>query len=119
MNPIEQLLMASRGHQGLPMTIGGPPGPGGGVPAGPAPAIAAPGGGSPPSGGGDSDQSIAAHAAQQLLQAISQAHDPALKASLANALTALHKYTAQAQKEHHDALAGKFSPRLMAQSRGA
>ena len=119
MNPIEQLLMASRGHQGLPMEIGGPPDQGGGVPTGPAPADPAPVGVMPPSGGGDSDQQVASSAAQHLLEAISQAKDPSLKASLANALAALHKYHAAAQKEHHDAMAGKMSPRLMAQSRGA
>ena len=119
MNPIEQLLMASRGHQGLPMTIGGPPGMGGGVPAGPAPASHAPAGVMPPSGGGDSDQQVASIAAQHLLEATSQAHDPALKVAFATALAALHKFIAGAQKEHHDALGGKFSPRLMAQSRGA
>jgi hypothetical protein len=85
--------------------------------------IGAPGGGIPagataPAQGGDSDQAVASSAAQHLLEATSQAHDPALKVAFATALAALHKYIAQSQKEHHDAMAGKFSPRLMAQAHG-
>lgn len=78
------------------------------------PAAAPPGGGSAPSA---NDRQIAEQAAQTLLAAAHQAHDPALKASFSQALAALHKYIAQDEKEHQQALQGKMSPRLMA--RGA
>jgi hypothetical protein len=85
----------------------------GGLPAG------LPGG--PPSGsagGGQSDKQVASTAAQHLLEATHEAHDPALKAAFATALAALHKYIAQTDKEHQAALGGKLSPRLMAQAHG-
>jgi hypothetical protein len=81
--------------------------------------LAGPGGplaGGPPSGG--SDHQVATEAAQHLLQATAEAHDPALKQSLSVALAALHKYLAQIDKEHHQAMAGKLSPRMMAQAHG-
>lgn len=120
MSGIEQLLMAARGHQGLPMQIGGPPPMGGTLPmmgetpAGLPPSATPPGIGGPPQGG--SDREVADTAAQHLLEATRQANDPTLKAALSVALAALHKYTAQIDKEHHQALGGKLSPRLMAQA---
>lgn len=93
------LLMAARGHAGLPPTISHAPAP--------QQAPAAPGG---------SDAQVASNAAQELTQAIQQARDPQLKAALAAALTALHKYVAADQKETHAAMGGKLSPRLMAQA---
>ena len=130
MNPIEQLLMAARGHQGLPMQIGGPPDQGGDptaqggppAPMGPEPGLppSAPpplsGEGSAPAQGG-SDREVAETAAQHLLAATHQATDPALKAAFSQALAALHKYIVMDEKEHHQAMAGKFSPRMMAQPR--
>ena len=121
MNPIEQLMIASRGHQGLPMQIDGPGGPdqagappasmGGGLPAGLPPSAPTSPGGS----GGNSDRQVADSAAQHLLALTHEAHDPALKAAFTTALAALHKYIVGADKEHQQALQGKFSPRLMAQ----
>jgi hypothetical protein len=76
---------------------------------------------SPPSGssvGSGSDRQIAEQAAQQLLVAAHHAQDPALKASFSTALAALHKYIAQDDKEHQQALAGKMSPRIMARAHG-
>jgi hypothetical protein len=120
--------MAARGHQGLPMQAqaGGPPTPmGGGLPPGPAGPPPAglpspmPGGPSgPPSGPPPGDRQIASTAAEHLLAAAGQAHDPALKAAFSTAVSALHKYLAGMDKEHHQALAGKLSPRLMAQAHG-
>jgi hypothetical protein len=72
-----------------------------------------------PPQGGNSDRQIADTAAQHLLQAAGQAQDPALKAAFSTAVSALHKYLANVDKEHHQALAGKLSPRLMAQAHGA
>ena len=103
------------------MQIGGPPAPTGGIPAGlpsSTPGFGVAGSGAPPQGGG-SDRSIAETAAQHLLAATSQAHDPELKAAFSVALAALHKYIAGIDKEHHQALGGKLSPRLMAQAHGA
>lgn len=116
MNPMEQMLMAARGHQGLPMQIGGPSDDAG-PPAGMPPAVSTDGPPAAPSGGGGSDRDVADTAAQQLLAATHQASDPELKASLATALAALHKYIVGVEKEHHQAMAGKFSPRMMAQGR--
>jgi hypothetical protein len=106
--------MAARGHAGLPMQIGGgsPPqaGPGGALPA------QMPG--NAPSGPSSSDRQVAESAAQTLLAATAHANDPALKAAFSTALAALHKYIVQDDKEHHQAVAGKLSPRLMAQAHG-
>lgn len=114
MNPILQaLLMASRGHQGLPMTVqaGGPP-PGPGPIAGPGPAA-----GPPPSHSGG-DAQLAQRYEQMLVQASGQATDPQLKQVFSTCLAALHKYLAMNQKEQHQAMQGKLSPRLMAQQTG-
>lgn len=102
------LLQAAHGHAGLPQQIGGA------QPAQMPPAAPAPG--SAPSG---NDRQIAEHASQVLLQAAHAAKDPALKASFSQALAALHKYIAQDQKEHEQALQGKMSPRQMARAHGA
>lgn len=113
MNPILQtLLMASRGHHGLPPTVtaGGPPEP-------PADAGEPPEPPSPPSGGGD-DATVARTAEQQLLQAVHSAQDPQLQQVLSTCLAAIHKYLAMDQKEQHQMMQGKMSPRLMAQSYG-
>lgn len=126
-NPIAQLLM---GH--MAQDPGGPPGPqlppiahmaapgaGAGGPPGPPGLMGLPPGGpNDGSSGGGSDRSVAETAAHQLLAATHQASDPGLKASFATALAALHKWLANDDKEHHQALAGKLSPRLMAQAHG-
>lgn len=91
------LLMAARGHQGLPPTIRHTPAP------------------AAPSGG---DSQIAKVAAAHLHDALAQVRDPQLQATLSNALAALTKYLAADQKEQHQAMAGKLSPRLMAQQTG-
>lgn len=95
-------MMAANGHAGLPPVITRP-------------AAAPPGPPSPGSSSGGSDRQVAQQEAQQLSAAIDQAHDPQLQAVLSAALTALHKYLAMDQKEQHQAMAGKLSPRLMAQ----
>lgn len=93
--------MAARGHAGLPPQIHRP--------AGAQTVPTAPGG---------TDRTVAMSAAQELTQAIQQAQDPQLKATLAAALASLHKYVAADQKETHAAMGGKLSPRLMAQAHG-
>jgi hypothetical protein len=75
------------------------------------PAAPAPGG-----GGGASDTSIAKTAEQHLIAAVQAIHDPALKATFSTAIAAIHKYLAQDQKEHQQALQGKFSPKIMAKA---
>ena len=102
------LLQAAHGHAGLPAQIGGA------QPAQMPPAAQLPG--AAPS---QNDRQIAEQAAQTLLAAAHAAKDPALKASFSQALAALHKYIAQDQKEHQQALQGKMSPRLMARAHGA
>jgi len=105
-------MMAAHGHQGLPATIGGPGG--GGIPAPMPPAAPLPGAG----GGGQSDTQLAKSAEQHLMQMVQAVHDPTLKATFSTAIAALHKYLAQDQKEHQQALQGKFSPRIMAKASG-
>jgi glycine cleavage system aminomethyltransferase T len=98
------LLMALHGHSGLPTQIGGA------VSAPMPPAAALPG------GGGMSDTQVAKTAEQHLMAAVQAAHDPTLKATFSTALAALHKYLAQDEKEHQQALQGKFSPKIMAKA---
>lgn len=74
---------------------------------------------SAPSGASGNDRSLAEHVSQILIQASHQASDPALAASFSQALSALHKYIAQDEKEHQQALQGKMSPKLMARAHGA
>ena len=100
------LLQAAHGHAGLPTQIGGA------VPAPLPPSAPMPG------GGGQSDAHVARMAEQQLLAAAHAAKDPALKATFSTALAAIHKYLAQDQKEHQQALQGKFSPKIMAKASG-
>ena len=103
MNPVLAALMqAANGHAGLPAQIGG---------AQPAQM--------PPAAGSANDKQVAQHAEQILLSAASTASDPELKALFSQCLSALHKYLAQDQKEQHQALQGKMSPRLMARAHGA
>ena len=102
------LLQAAHGHAGLPTQIGGA------QPAQQPPAAPLPG-----AAPAQNDRKIAEQAAQTLLTAAHHAHDPALKASFSQALAALHKYIAQDEKEHQQALQGKMSPRLMARQQGA
>lgn len=100
-------MTAAHGHTGLPNQIGGA------MPApmpGAAPAIAA--------GGSGGDRQVAQSAEQHLLAAASTVHDPQLKAVFSTALAALHKYLVMDQKEHQQALAGKLSPRIMANAHG-
>jgi hypothetical protein len=104
-------MQAAHGHSGLPATIGG------GVPAPMPPAAPLPGAGAS-GGGGQSDTQLAKSAEQHLMQMVQAIHDPALKATFSTAIAALHKYLAQDQKEHQQALQGKFSPRIMAKATG-
>lgn len=106
MNPIAQLLMGHMAGPTPPMVAHMPA-------SGPTPPSAP-----MPGASTGSDRQVAMDASHQLLQATAQAHDPALKASFATALAALHKWLAADDKEHHQALAGKLSPRLMAQAHG-
>ena len=71
-----------------------------------------------PQGPGGSDQQVAQQASQHILAFAASAKDPALKAVFSNALNALHKYLAQGEKEHQQALQGKLSPKIMAQAHG-
>lgn len=114
------MIMAARGHAGLPPQISLPGGPTPGPMGAPPTAQASPMG-LPPRGPvtGTNDRGVVGHAEQQLMAAMAQVHDPALKASFSVALAALHKWLAQDDKEHQQALAGKLSPRLMAQAHGA
>jgi hypothetical protein len=96
--------MAAHGHSGLPTQIGGA------LPAPLPPAAPLPG------AGGASDTQIAKTAEQHLMAAVQAIKDPALKATLSTAIAALHKYLAQDEKEHQQALQGKFSPRIMAKA---
>lgn len=103
LNPIAALVahLAGGGH---PI--------GGAIPAQMPPAATLPGS----AGGGQSDTAIAKDAATHLLALAHAAHDPALKATFSTALAALHKYLAQDEKEHQQALQGKFSPKIMAKA---
>jgi hypothetical protein len=96
--------------------------PGGGGPAGPSPMGPPPMLPGPPglsqTGPGGGDRQIAETAAEHLIAAASQVKDPTLKAAFTSAASVLHKYLAGVDKEHHQALAGKLSPRLMAQAHG-
>lgn len=74
---------------------------------------------SPSAAGGQGDANVADHAAQMLLQAVAAVTDPELKAALTSAAATLHKFVAADQKEQHQALAGKMSPRMMAKSYGS
>ena len=106
MNPVLAALMqAAHGHAGLPAQIGGAQ-----------PAQMPPAAGS--AQGGGADHEVAQQAAHALLGATAQASDPALKALFTQCLAALHKYLAQDQKEQHQALQGKLSPKLMARAHG-
>lgn len=67
----------------------------------------------------NTDKDVAAHTAHALLAAVAAASDPELKAALSKALAALHSYVTKQQKEHENAMAGKMSPRHMAQAHGA
>lgn len=98
MNPLSPLLMALRGHTGLPPAIHEP-----------APAASA---------GSGSDKQVAEQQAEQLTAAINHTKDPQLQAVFSSALSALHKYLAQDQKEVHQAMGGKMSPRIMARAAG-
>lgn len=69
--------------------------------------------------GGASDTAIAKTVEQHLIEAVQAIRDPALKATFSTAINALHKYLAQDQKEHEQALGGKLSPKLMARAHGA
>jgi hypothetical protein len=100
MNPIQSLLMAARGHQGLPATISHAPAP------------------QPAQGGGGGDTQLAKVAAAHIHDALAQTHDPTLQAEFSKMLAQLTKYIANDQKEQHQAMAGKLSPRLMAQQSG-
>lgn len=112
MHPVLQaLMMAARGHQGLPPQIQhAQPPVGPGMPGAPAPAA------SPQ--GPQNDRQVAVDAAEHLHAAVAATVDPQLRVALATALAALTKYLANDQKEQHQALAGKLSPRLMAQQAG-
>lgn len=100
---------------GVPSSqIGTPPMGGGTLPAGLPPTATM----GTPSAPGGSDRQIASTAAQHLLEATAQVHDPMLKAAFSTALSALHKYLAGVDKEHQQALSGKLSPRLMQQAHG-
>jgi hypothetical protein len=76
----------------------------------------------PPSSGSGAqadDHQVAQQAAQHLLAFAAHATDPALKALFSQCLAALHKYLAQGEKEHQQALQGKLSPKLMSRAHGA
>lgn len=72
-----------------------------------------------PQGGSAADQQVAEQASQHLLAFAAHATDPALKALFSQCLNALHKYLAQGEKEHQQALQGKLSPKLMSRAHGA
>lgn len=101
-------MQAANGHAGLPPSVQAP-----GTPA--QMPDQAPQGPPKDSGG---DRQIAEQAAHALLAATSQSSDPALKALFTQCLAALHKYLVQDDKEQHQALQGKFSPKLMARAHG-
>ena len=98
-------MQAANGHQGLPPSVTMAPG------AQPPDA--------PQSAGSSDDLQVAQQASQHILAFAASATDPALKALFSQCLAALHKYLAQADKEHHQALQGKLSPKLMSRAHGA
>jgi hypothetical protein len=104
--------MAAHGHTGLPSQIGGA------QPFPMPPSAQLPGMNTASSNTGGSDRQVAQSAEQHLLAAASSVHDPQLKAVFSTALAALHKYLVMDQKEHQQALAGKLSPRIMANAHG-
>jgi len=108
LNPLEALMQAANGHQGLPPSVTMAPG-----------AQPAQMGGQPAQQGSADDVQVAQQASQHLLAFSAHATDPALKALFSQCLAALHKYLAQADKEHQQALQGKVSPRLMSRAHGA
>lgn len=90
------------GQSGFPGQAGPQPQPGvgqGGLPGQPLP-----------------DHAHAQGIADVLQNALSKVGDPALKESLSNALSSILKHISGIRKEHQDALAGKFSPRLLEQA---
>lgn len=128
MGPLDQLLMAARGHQGLPPEVSMPPeGMGEGMPPGmpmmggqAGPPLPGPSDvGSTADSAPADDREVASTAAQHLLEAARLASDYELQAALASAAAVLHKYIAKEEKEHQAALGGKLSPRLMAKAHQA
>lgn len=77
----------------------------------------------PPSAGSQGnnspDRQVAEQGAMHIQALAAHATDPALKAIFSGALSQLHKYLAQADKEHQQALQGKLSPKLIARAHGA
>lgn len=61
---------------------------------------------------------MAKQAEQHITAFAAAAKDPALKALFSQCLNALHKYLAQDEKEHQQALQGKLSPKVMARAAG-
>jgi hypothetical protein len=114
LNPLEAILQAAQGHQGLPPSVTMAPG---AQPADMGGAQASPIG--QPQGGSADDQQVAQQASEHLLAFAAHATDPALKALFSQCLAALHKYLAQGEKEHQQALQGKLSPKLMSRAHGA
>ena len=108
MDPLAAILQAANGHSGLPPSVTMAPG-----------AEAAQMPPSAGSGAQSNDQQVAQQASQHLLAFAAHATDPALKALFSQCLAALHKYLAQGEKEHQQALQGKMSPKLMARAHGA
>lgn len=104
--------MAANGHGGLPPAIHAPSAIGGAMMA------PTPNPGTPPNMGGGSDREIVQHAVQMLHQALGQIHDTEYKAHFAQALATFTKALAADQKEQHQAMAGKLSPRVMARAYG-
>lgn len=102
MDPLAAILQAANGHAGLPPSVTMAPG-----------AQVAQ---MPPSAGSGQDRQVAQQGAQHIQAFAAHASDPALKAIFSSALAALHKYLAQDDKEHQQALQGKFSPRQMAKA---
>lgn len=64
------------------------------------------------------DEGHASGVIAHLMAALQSARDPNLRESLSNALAAIHKHLAGYQKERQEALAGKLSPRLLAEAHG-
>ena len=108
MDPLAAILQAANGHAGLPPSVSMAPG-----------AQPAQSGAQPAQQGSGDDVQVAKQASQHILAFAASATDPALKALFSQCLAALHKYLAQADKEHQQALQGKVSPRLMSRAHGA
>lgn len=98
--------MAANGHAGLPPQITHQAPPQAAAPQAPA------------SGHTAGDSHVAQAQAAALTAAIQQVKDPQLASVFSAALSALHRYLAQDQKETHAAMQGKFSPRQMAKAVG-